>query len=96
MGVMSSVCCDKRHPEGRRLYLCGHSPGQDDDSTTGSFVSGNLRCNRGKHLAPVFHERSAGFVLDIGGELVTVDARFSELCNHLFSIAPVSFHELTR
>src|ERR1035437_5919238 len=92
---MSSVCCDKRQPERRRLCLCGHPPGPGDDHLPGSFVSGNLRCNRGKHLVPVFHKRSGGFALEIGGELVAVDARFGELCNHLFGIAAVSFHELT-
>ena len=61
----------------------------------GSFESGDLRCNRGKHLVPIFHEWSGGFALEIGGKLVAVDSRFSELCNHLFGIASVRGHELT-
>ena len=39
---------------------------------------------------PIFHKRSGGFALEIGGERVAVDARFSELCNRPFGIASVS------
>ena len=52
-------------------------------------AGGLVQCNRGKHLVPVFHKRSGGFALEIGGEVVAVDARSGELCNHLFCIVSV-------
>ena len=90
MEVNILVCRDKSGI--RRLCLCGH---QAAIHLRGSFESGDLRCNRGKHLVPIFHKRSGGFALEIGGERVAVDARLSELCNRLFGITSVSFHELT-
>ena len=95
MEVMSSVCCDKRHPNGDDYVFADTRPDKATIQCPAALYPAIFDAIEASISFQSFTNDLGGFALEIGGELVAVDARFGELCNHRFSIAPVRFHELT-
>ena len=60
------------------------------------FERNVFRRDRTEQLVPGFDERLGAFALQIGGQLVIVDARLAELGDHLVRIAAVDGQKLTQ
>ena len=60
------------------------------------FERNVFRRDRAEQLVPGFDERLGAFALQIGGQLVMVDARLAELGDHLLRIAAVDGQKLTQ
>ena len=65
-------------------------------SSPGSFEQNVFRRNGGEQLVPGFDEGLGAFTLEIGGELVVVDARLAELGDRLLGVAAVDGQKLTQ